>query len=120
MVCIIFFLIRLKTIFSLDINECLSSPCAKTMKCENTPGSYHCVEGCELGYTWSLKQGECRDIDECALHKHNCTHGHRCENMPGSFRCIRERNCGTGYQVDPITQTCIGKTEKKRIFVYIN
>jgi hypothetical protein len=80
------------------------------MKCENTPGSYLCVEGCEPGYIWSLKQGECRDIDECSLHKHNCTHGHRCENMPGSFRCIRERNCGTGYQVDPITQTCIGKT----------
>jgi hypothetical protein len=26
-------------------------------------------------------------------------------------RCIRERNCGTGYQVDPITQTCIGTRE---------
>ena len=24
-------------------------------------------------------------------------------------RCIRERNCGTGYQVDPTTQTCKGK-----------
>lgn len=24
-------------------------------------------------------------------------------------RCIRERNCGTGYQVDPVTQTCAGK-----------
>ncbi len=24
-------------------------------------------------------------------------------------RCIRERNCGTGYQVDPVTQTCMGK-----------
>jgi hypothetical protein len=56
------------------------------MKCENTPGSYQCIEGCESGYTWSLKQGECADIDECALHKDNCTHGHRCENMPGSFR----------------------------------
>ncbi|CAF0778410.1 unnamed protein product [Adineta steineri] len=90
-----------------DINECLSSPCANTMKCENTPGSYRCVEGCDPGYIWSLKQGECRDIDECALSRHNCSYGHRCENMPGSYRCIRERNCGTGYQVDPITQTCI-------------
>ncbi len=26
-------------------------------------------------------------------------------------RCIRERNCGTGYQVDPVTQTCVGKNE---------
>ena len=24
-------------------------------------------------------------------------------------RCIRERNCGTGYQVDPTTQTCVGR-----------
>jgi hypothetical protein len=72
------------------------------MKCENTQGSYRCVEGCEPGYTWALKHGECRgrtidlfikfvfvsyvDIDECALHKHNCTYGHRCENMPGSYR----------------------------------
>jgi hypothetical protein len=47
-------------IFPIDINECLSSPCAKTIKCENTPGSYRCVEGCDPGYTWSLKQGECR------------------------------------------------------------
>ncbi len=30
-------------------------------------------------------------------------------------RCIRERNCGTGYQVDPVTQTCIGK-----IFCFFN
>lgn len=26
-------------------------------------------------------------------------------------RCIRERNCGTGYQVDPVTQTCVGKRD---------
>ncbi|UJR26258.1 hypothetical protein I4U23_007598 [Adineta vaga] len=89
-----------------DINECLSSPCPKTMMCKNTPGSFRCIDGCEIGYTWSIKHGQCRDIDECAIHKHNCTFGHRCENMPGSFRCIRERNCGTGYQVDSITQTC--------------
>lgn len=72
------------------------------MKCENTPGGYQCVEGCEAGYLWSIKHGSCRgdnrilyifvlifqkiDIDECALFKHNCTHGQRCENMPGSFR----------------------------------
>ncbi|CAF3619463.1 unnamed protein product [Adineta steineri] len=90
-----------------DINECLSSPCPKTMMCKNTPGSFQCIEGCEFGYIWSMKYGQCRDIDECAILKHNCTHGHRCENMPGSFRCIRERNCGTGYQVDPVTQTCM-------------
>ncbi|CAF5133939.1 unnamed protein product, partial [Rotaria sp. Silwood1] len=68
-------------------------------------------EGCEFGYTWSIIHGACRDIDECALYKHNCTYGHRCENMPGSFRCIRERNCGTGYQVDPVTQTCVDVDE---------
>ncbi|CAF3746285.1 unnamed protein product [Rotaria sordida] len=94
-----------------DINECLSNPCPKTMTCENTPGSFRCVEGCEFGYAWSIKHRTCRDIDECALYKHNCTFGHRCENMPGSFRCIRERNCGTGYQVDPVTQTCVDVDE---------
>ena len=49
-----------KIIFLLDINECLTSPCAKTMKCENTPGSYRCIEGCDPGYQWSIKNGECR------------------------------------------------------------
>ncbi|CAF1275455.1 unnamed protein product [Rotaria magnacalcarata] len=94
-----------------DINECLSNPCPNTMQCENTPGSFRCIEGCEHGYTWSIKHGACRDIDECALNKHNCIFGHRCENMPGSYRCIRERNCGTGYQVDPVTQTCVDVDE---------
>ena len=27
-------------------------------------------------------------------------------------RCIRERNCGTGYQVDPVTQTCVGENSE--------
>lgn len=87
----------------LDINECVSSPCPNTMKCENTLGSYKCVEGCDTGYTWSIKYAECRgtlclflieinsslmslDNDECATNSHNCTLGHRCENMPGSYR----------------------------------
>lgn len=48
-------------IFSqLDINECLSNPCPKTMKCENTPGSYRCIEGCDEGYMWSIKHRQCR------------------------------------------------------------
>jgi hypothetical protein len=46
--------------FSLDINECLLHPCPKTMTCENTPGSFRCVEGCESGYIWSTKHGQCR------------------------------------------------------------
>lgn len=45
---------------SSDINECLSNPCLNTIKCENTPGSYRCIEGCEPGYTWAIKHGECR------------------------------------------------------------
>ncbi|CAF1393761.1 unnamed protein product [Adineta ricciae] len=94
-----------------DVNECLSNPCPSRMLCENTPGSFRCIEGCQIGHTWSIKHGQCRDIDECAIHKHNCSFGHRCENMPGSFRCIRERNCGTGYQVDPTTQTCVDVDE---------
>ena len=48
----------------LDINECLSSPCPNTMKCENSPGSYQCIEGCNLGYVWSIRHGECRGKTE--------------------------------------------------------
>ena len=33
------------------------------MKCENTPGSFRCIEGCEAGYTWSIKHGQCRGKD---------------------------------------------------------
>lgn len=93
----------IRRLFLIDINECVSNPCPKTMKCENTPGSFRCIEGCDEGYTWSMKHRQCRgkfklgwdfdlmdlfrvDLDECAVHKHNCTFGHRCENMPGSFR----------------------------------
>ena len=56
----IFFEELFQTNLFLDINECLTNPCPKTMKCENTPGSYRCIEGCEPGYQWSLKNGECR------------------------------------------------------------
>ena len=36
------------------------------------------------------------------------------------WRCIRERNCGTGYQVDPVTQTCVGKERNlEKIFIFI-
>ncbi|CAF1382715.1 unnamed protein product, partial [Didymodactylos carnosus] len=45
-----------------DIDECLTNPCAKTMKCENIPGSYICVEGCKPGYRWNQKYEECRGI----------------------------------------------------------
>ncbi len=56
-----------KLSFEIDINECLSNPCPITMKCENTPGSFRCIEGCELGYTWSIKHGQCRgkNIFDC-------------------------------------------------------
>lgn len=30
------------------------------MQCENTPGSFRCIEGCEQGYIWSMKYGQCR------------------------------------------------------------
>lgn len=50
----------IKSSFELDINECLLNPCPKTMKCENTPGSYRCIEGCDEGYIWSIKHRQCR------------------------------------------------------------
>ncbi len=35
-------------------------------------------------------------------------------------RCIRERNCGTGYQVDPITQTCVGERTREILYLFID
>ena len=45
---------------NVDVNECLSNPCPSRMLCENTPGSFRCTEGCQIGYTWSIKHGQCR------------------------------------------------------------
>jgi hypothetical protein len=40
------------------------------MKCENTPGSFRCIEGCEFGYTWSIKHGQCRGKYTYYYHHH--------------------------------------------------
>ena len=43
------------------------------------------------------------DIDECADPALGCVEG--CVNIPGSYTC----HCPTGYEFEPISQTCIGR-----------
>ncbi|KAI0981542.1 hypothetical protein GJ496_005296 [Pomphorhynchus laevis] len=62
---------------------------------------------CSTGFSWNIKNQECRDIDECSLQIHNCSHGYRCDNTNGGFKCVRERHCGTGYTVQHETQGCV-------------
>lgn len=83
-----------------DIDECteLDNPCA-TAKCINTKGSYKCL--CDEGY--EFRDGECRDIDECALMANGkplpegmipCDVGETCVNQDGSYAC----KCAPGYK----------------------
>eukprot|EP01125_Pyxidicula_operculata_P020988 TRINITY_DN7905_c0_g1_i1.p1 TRINITY_DN7905_c0_g1~~TRINITY_DN7905_c0_g1_i1.p1 ORF type:complete len:687 (+),score=141.88 TRINITY_DN7905_c0_g1_i1:466-2526(+) len=93
-----------------DIDECLDPPLG-CIKCFNTPGSYYCTDGCDLGYV--LVNGICVDkTDECALHLDNCEQV--CVNLPNTivdqnnqtvsstpFRC----DCHPGYRLNSST-TC--------------
>ncbi|XP_058489701.1 latent-transforming growth factor beta-binding protein 4 isoform X3 [Solea solea] len=70
-----------------DIDECRQAPCSNG-RCENTPGSYHCV--CRHGY--KLQNNTCTDVDECA-EPSQCP-GQMCVNSMGSYRCM---SCRLGY-----------------------
>lgn len=49
------------------------------------------------------------DIDECQLSA-RCPLSARCVNTYGSYRCIPSTSCPQGYEIDPVTQTCVGKS----------
>ncbi|XP_068560985.1 latent-transforming growth factor beta-binding protein 4 isoform X2 [Cebidichthys violaceus] len=70
-----------------DVDECRGSPCSNG-RCENTPGSYHCV--CRHGY--KLQNNTCTDVDECA-EPSQCP-SQMCVNAVGSYRCM---SCRPGY-----------------------
>lgn len=62
---------------------------------------YSCLPGYEL-----RPDGACRDIDECLLGQHACSH--LCENIPGSYRC----RCQAGFSGDPLRPgSCIDVDE---------
>ncbi|XP_040901991.1 LOW QUALITY PROTEIN: latent-transforming growth factor beta-binding protein 4 [Toxotes jaculatrix] len=72
-----------------DIDECRLAPCSNG-RCENTPGSYHCV--CRNGF--KLQNNTCTDVDEC-VEPSQCP-GQMCVNSVGSYRCV---SCRPGYRL---------------------
>lgn len=87
--------------FILDINECVENPrICLNGRCENTPGSYHCI--CQSGFTPSRDNTFCVDMDECST-SGMCEHG-KCVNMEGSFKCV----CDSGFRIGPDQSHCIG------------
>uniref|UniRef100_S4RY04 Latent transforming growth factor beta binding protein 1 n=1 Tax=Petromyzon marinus TaxID=7757 RepID=S4RY04_PETMA len=91
----------------VDIDECAefdSSRCG-SWRCENTHGSYRCVQACDRGYRLS-STAECQDIDEC-LDDTVCGRNGFCENTEGSFRCL----CDQGYHDLQDGQECIDVNE---------
>ncbi|PNI84256.1 LTBP2 isoform 5, partial [Pan troglodytes] len=80
-----------------DIDECedYGDPVCGTWKCENSPGSYRCVLGCQPGFHMA-PNGDCIDIDECANDTMCGSHGF-CDNTDGSFRCL----CDQGFEISP-------------------
>uniref|UniRef100_UPI0037E812CD latent-transforming growth factor beta-binding protein 4 n=1 Tax=Semicossyphus pulcher TaxID=241346 RepID=UPI0037E812CD len=90
---------RLLNRLCTDIDECRQAPCSNG-RCENTPGSYHCV--CRHGF--KLQNNTCTDVDECA-ERSQCP-GQMCVNSVGSYRCM---SCRPGYTL--INRQCADVNE---------
>ncbi|PZC70341.1 hypothetical protein B5X24_HaOG205999 [Helicoverpa armigera] len=113
-----------------DINECLlPNPPCPSFVCENTIGGYSCggVTGnpinlstsprthvedrCPPGFKVGL-HGECEDVDECAVNKHDCNLlSQFCINTHSSFYCQDKvsKHCPPGFKIDSNTNKCGGK-----------
>lgn len=110
-----------------DINECLlPNPPCPSFVCENTIGGYSCggVTGnpinlstsprthvedrCPPGFKIGLHE-ECEDVDECAIHKHDCNlQSQFCINTHSSFYCQDKKSkyCPPGFKIDSNTGKC--------------
>ncbi|XP_037357748.1 latent-transforming growth factor beta-binding protein 2 [Talpa occidentalis] len=91
----------------VDIDECEDygdSVCG-AWRCENSPGSYRCVRGCQPGFHMT-PTGDCIDIDECANDTVCGRHGF-CDNTDGSFRCL----CDQGFRASPSGWDCVDVNE---------
>lgn len=73
-----------------DVDECELDGVCEHGHCRNTIGSFKCE--CQPGYT--LRDGVCRDVDECSRPRPACRNG-TCENLPGSYRC----RCDDGFKL---------------------
>uniref|UniRef100_A0A4X2LSH4 Latent-transforming growth factor beta-binding protein 2 n=1 Tax=Vombatus ursinus TaxID=29139 RepID=A0A4X2LSH4_VOMUR len=91
----------------VDVDECkdYGDTVCGTWRCENSPGSYRCILGCQPGFHMT-PTGDCIDIDECANETLCGNHGF-CDNTDGSFRCL----CDRGYESSPSGWDCIDVNE---------
>ncbi|XP_015455114.1 latent-transforming growth factor beta-binding protein 2 isoform X1 [Pteropus alecto] len=93
----------------VDIDECEDygdgDPVCGAWRCENSPGSYRCVLGCQLGFHMA-PTGDCIDIDECANDTVCGSHGF-CDNTEGSFRCL----CDQGFETSSSGWDCVDVNE---------
>ncbi|XP_064427424.1 latent-transforming growth factor beta-binding protein 2 isoform X3 [Mirounga angustirostris] len=90
-----------------DVDECEDygdSACG-AWRCENSPGSYRCVLGCQPGFHMA-PAGDCIDIDECANDTLCGSHGF-CDNTDGSFRCL----CDQGFETSSSGWDCVDVNE---------
>uniref|UniRef100_A0A8C4RAM4 EGF-like domain-containing protein n=1 Tax=Eptatretus burgeri TaxID=7764 RepID=A0A8C4RAM4_EPTBU len=81
-----------------DLNECLQDVCRSAQRCQNTRGSYRCIDLCLPGMVLA-DNGTCVDVDECSL---EVTCQHECRNTFGSFHCT----CPIGYRLLGNGETC--------------
>ncbi|XP_047395605.1 latent-transforming growth factor beta-binding protein 2 isoform X1 [Sciurus carolinensis] len=91
----------------VDIDECEDNgePVCGAWRCENSPGSYRCIQGCQPGF-YMAPTGDCIDIDECANDTLCGSHGF-CDNTDGSFRCL----CDQGFETSPSGWDCVDVNE---------
>uniref|UniRef100_A0A8C5KW74 Latent-transforming growth factor beta-binding protein 2 n=1 Tax=Jaculus jaculus TaxID=51337 RepID=A0A8C5KW74_JACJA len=91
----------------VDIDECEDhgDPVCGAWRCENSPGSYRCVQVCQPGF-YLAPTGDCIDIDECANDTVCGSHGF-CDNTDGSFRCL----CDQGFETSPSGWDCVDVNE---------
>ncbi|KAK3519454.1 hypothetical protein QTP70_029362 [Hemibagrus guttatus] len=85
-----------------DVDECFHSThsCQLTERCENTVGSFRCLQQivCPSGY--QLRNDFCEDINECTLGAESCGLGFDCINTAGSFSCRATPRCPGGFTQD--------------------
>jgi len=76
---------------SCDREECaLVDGVVKCRYCPagSSPNASYTACVCDAGY--SLVNGSCVDIDECALGTHTCTGSNPCVNVPGTYSCATQ------------------------------
>jgi hypothetical protein len=77
--------------------------------CNNTDGTYHCINGCLKGYDLcediNTMKRECKDKKECDTDNGGCQH--LCRELSGSYQC----DCYPGYTLDSDNHNCSDKKE---------